>query len=225
MFKQIKQIWKTQKKPIVFFGFILLVILLAQYNNYSTLLDARSWSKKVLQISNSIETKSANIIKLSNTANQSIEQRQSELNQIKSLRSEINQEIKNNDSIGDEIKSKTFTLKSVFKSYLERLDANWQNSQTNYEKYLELNPKFIVGNPEYLDKLEQFANNQKDTNLQGKILDYVKTAKISIINNKLSPDIKVYDLYLVNRNTIFDASINDYKTSIAEVIQEINKKS
>jgi hypothetical protein len=202
---QIKTFLKSQIRPILFFGFLGMMILLAFYSNYNAQYEAKLWVRKVVGQVSSLEDSARKIVDApQNETNPG--KIAEKLENIKNLRSEITGLKNSNKAVPEDIAAKSFGMKSTYEGYLSSLDDNLKPLETRLNFYLEKTSSGTL-TPEELLK---FGNEtQQDLTLQGKIQEYVKT------NSGTNP------LIVINKNEIIDIQLIDFKNNIIKVAKAV----
>lgn len=126
----LQRFWQSQKKPIFFFGFLIVAIGLGMFSNYNNTLIAKRWSNQVASEIVVMETSANNLLKQTTTAS-----KQSEIgNLLKVI--ETNSKIANSQD--DQIVAKSYNLKTYYASYLETGKKNLVKIQSNLKTATEL---------------------------------------------------------------------------------------
>ena len=208
----VQQFWRSQKKPIFFFGFIILAIGLGFYSSYSNTQAAKKWSSQVTEQVTNIEQNAILLSKQTEFA--------AKKNQVDNLLTQVNSNTKSLESQDEQVNLKSYNLKLYYNNYLEIHKKNLTKIQANLARGSEIEKldKWDIRMFQQLEALVQAKDRSIEypisktnitqeyklgTQLLTKLEDYIKQSTDTVLIGKL-------------------VSLRDYYKSIIDWYQKID---
>ena len=126
----LQKLWNTQKKPILFFGFIILAVGLGFYSSYSNQQLAKKWSNQVTSQVSYIEQTATSLTKEKKLITKQT--------QVTSLLNQIISNAKSAQSQDEQVNLKSYNLKLYYNNYLDIHKKTLTKIQTNLVTAQEL---------------------------------------------------------------------------------------
>ncbi len=208
-----QKFWNSQKKPIIFFGFIILAIGLGFYSSYSNAQAAKKWSSDVTAQVASIEQLATSLTKEKDLTNKKT--------QANSLLEQVISNTKSSQSQDEQVNLKSYNLKLYYNNYLDIHKKNLTKIGLNLTIAQELRVldgweirlRDLIGTyPASYDRINQEYKNGIE--LQTKIDFYIKNSQDTALIGKL-----------VTAQDYYKPIINWYqKISLSEQNEKIPKE-
>jgi hypothetical protein len=181
----LNKIWKSQQKPILFFGFIILAVGLGFYSSYTNGILAKQWSGQVTEQVANLELEATKLTKAIELQDKQI--------QVDNLLNQVENYNKIAQSQDDQIATKSYNLKTYYIGYLDIHKKNFTKIKSNlqiagelqkYDKWeMRIKEELENQKPEFKAKITQ--EYKLGTELITKIDDYTKQTTDTVLIGKL----------------------------------------